>query len=391
MARILLLLTLIVLLNACSQKGESVIYPADSWEVSTPEKQGVDSTVLSRINRELKAKFYGYTDSLMVVRNGYEVMSENYSVDYERINRGRDQEQHLYNYYYTKWHPFYQESELHTLQSITKSVAALVIGVAMNRGDFPPLNTPVLVYFDGYTVEDAVHKEEITIEDLLTMRSGIFWNEADLLVDDEQNTVTQMENSDDWIQYVLSLPMEHKPGDVFNYNSGGSQLLSAIFKNTTGVHMDEYAESQLFKPLGIDEYYWKKTPKGFADTEGGLYLKAQDLAKIGYLVVHKGNWAGEQLVSAEWIDAMTSLHVEDVDPADPNFNYGYGYQWWLVDPKDREAKNEPQIYAGFGYGNQRLFVVPDLNLVVVFFAWNIYGPQRSTIDLFIEEIVPVVD
>jgi CubicO group peptidase (beta-lactamase class C family) len=263
--------------------------------------------------------------------------------------------------------------------------------VAVQRGDFPPLDTLALAYFDGYKIEDEEHKQEITIEDLLTMRSGIFWNEADLPVDDEQNTVTQMETSEDWIQYVLSLPKEHEPGEVFDYNSGGSQLLSAIFKSTTGIHVDEYAEEYLFKQLGIDEYYWKKTPKGYSDTEGGLYLKAEDLAKIGYLVMHKGNWAGVQIVSAEWIEAMTSPHVADVDPGDLDFNYGYGYQWWSVDPKEREAKKEPQIYAGFGYGNQRLFVVPDMDLVVVFYAWNIYGAQRSTIDLFVEEILPAVE
>jgi CubicO group peptidase (beta-lactamase class C family) len=359
--------------------------------MSAPDEQGLDPQVLNRVHRELNAKLYGYTDSFLVIRNGYEVMNEKYEIDYEKINRGRDQNPNLYNYYNTQWHPFYQDSELHTLQSITKSVTALVIGVAGQRGDFPPLNAPAIAYLDGYEIEDEEHKKEITIEDLLTMRSGIFWNEADLPVGDEQNTVTQMETSEDWIQYVLGLPMSYEPGEVFVYNSGGSQLLSAIFKSATGVHVDEYAEKYLFKPLGINEYHWKKTPRGFSDTEGGLYLKAEDLAKIGYLVNHKGSWAGEQIVSAEWVKAMTSLHVEDVDPDDPDFNYGYGYQWWLVDPKEREAKKEPQIYAGFGYGNQRLLVVPDLDLVVVFYAWNIYGPQRSTIDLFVEEILPAVE
>lgn len=386
-----LLLVATILMVACSQQVESTGWPTESWSDSTPEEQGVKAGALERIHQELKRGAYGNVDHFLVVRNGYLVMNEHYDRDYEEINRGQDQDSHPYNYYNTALHPFYQESELHTLQSITKSITTLVIGMAMEQGDFPSLDEAAIEYLGEYEIENKPNKQRITIEDLLTMRSGIFWDEAKYPVGDERNTVTQMEYSDDWIQYVLNLPMSHKPGEIFIYNSGGSQLLSAIFKESTGVQVSEYAEEHLFKPLGIEETYWKKTPKGYTDTEGGLYMKAVDLAKIGYLIVQEGNWEGKQIVSADWIKAMTHTSVEDVDPYDPGFDYGYGYQWWLVDPIPREAEGLPQVYAGFGYGNQRLLVVPDLNLVVVFYAWNIYGPAPSTIDLFLEEILPAIN
>ncbi len=383
----LILLTILVL-AACSWGEPAPNWPTESWETTTPEEKSFDPAILDRVQKVLKSKMYGYIDHFVIVRDGCLILDVGYKIDYARINRNKDQNPDPYNYYSTEWHPYYQDSELHTLQSVTKSITALVIGAAIQRGEFPQLDTPVMDFFSAYEVKDPDTKKEISIADLLTMRSGIFWNEWDYDVGDERNTVTQMETSQDWIQYVLSLPMSHKPGEAFVYNSGGSQLLAAIFKSVTGLHVDEYAEQHLFESLGIEEYYWKKTPQGFADVEGGLYLKATDLAKIGYLVLQEGHWDGEQIVAEDWIEKMTSPHVQDIYPDDPELDFGYGYQWWLLNPLLEGSENEIDVYAGFGYGGQRLFVVPELDLVAVIYGWNIYGPHRSTIDLFIDEVLP---
>lgn len=388
MLRYSLILVTILLIAACSLGKPATNWPTESWETAAPEEKGIDPAVLNRVQKALQSKMYGYIDRFVIVHDGYLILDVEYDIDYERINRNKDQNPDPYNYSSTVWHPYYQDSKLHTLQSVTKSITALVIGAAIQQGDFPQLDTPVMNFFSEYQVKDLETKNEITIADLLTMRSGIFWNEWDYDVGDERNTVTQMETSQDWIQYVLSLPMSHRPGEAFVYNSGGSQLLSAIFKSVTGLHVDEYAEQHLFEPLGIDEYYWKKTPQGFADTEGGLYLIATDLAKIGYLVLQDGHWGGEQIVANDWIEMMTSPHVQDIYPDDPELDFGYGYQWWLLNPLLEGSEIEADVYAGFGYGGQRLFVVPDFDIVAVIYGWNIYGPQRSTIDLFIDEVLP---
>jgi len=389
--RKVLLLIVILTSAACGRQGDSSEWPTEKWETISSEEGGVNLDAIDRVQGSLQSKMYGYIDHFLVVRDGHLLVNKFYENDYVRVNRGKDEEPAPYNYYSTEWHPFYQDSELHILQSVTKSVTALVIGASLQRGDFPPVDSAAMDYFTGYQIEEQELKDEITIEDLLTMRSGIFWNEWDYEINDERNAVTQMENSDDWIQYVLDLPMSHSPGEAFVYNSGGSQLLSAIFKSTTGQDVDEYAQQHLFDPLGIDEYYWKKTPGGFADTEGGLYLKAEDLAKIGYLVLQKGSWDGHQIISEEWIEAMTSPHIEDIYPEDPELDFGYGYQWWLLNPLMEGSDREIEIYAGFGYGGQRLFIIPELDLVAVIYGWNIYSPQRSTIDLFIEEVLPAME
>jgi CubicO group peptidase (beta-lactamase class C family) len=180
--------------------------------------------------------------------------------------------------------------------------------------------------------------------------------------------------------------MAHEPGEIFVYNSGAAQLLSVVVKEATGLAIDAYAEKHLFQPLGIGDYHWKKTPGGWPDTEGGLYLKAEGLAKIGSLVLHGGAWEGEQIVPAAWVAEMTSRKVADVAPQDPGWNDGYGYLWWLL---GEQAQGVPQVYAALGYGGQFLFVVPERDLVAVFTGWNIYGTRSSLVrDLFLEEILP---
>jgi CubicO group peptidase (beta-lactamase class C family) len=321
-----------------------------------------------------------------MIRNGHLVANHTFERDYELLNRGLDQTDSQYNYYNLDWHPYYQGSDLHSLQSVTKSVTAMLVGIAIQRGELASSSEKILGYFDDYDILNLDDlKRQITIEDLLTMQAGIEWDEFTYSLDDPRNSVGELERSDDWIQFILNLPMTHQPGEVFVYSSGAAQLLSVIMQKTTGLPIDEYAEEYLFKPLGISEYFWKKTPKGWADTEGGLYLKAEDLAKLGYLVLHRGEWEGEQIISSEWVNAMLSPKVGDVFPEDPTLDWGYGYMWWLVGDT---SQNGIDVYAGLGYGGQRLFVVPELDIVAVFNAWDIYTLYPSTIDLFLLQIIP---
>lgn len=367
----------------------SVVWPTDSWPISSLEEQGIDAESIKRIQRSLELGTYGYIDRFMLIRNGYVVADEYYEHDYERINEGRDPTSHPYNYYHPDWHPYYQGSDLHTLQSVTKSVISVVIGIAIQRGELSGTGVKVIDYFEDYELQNLdERKRRITLEDLLTMRSGLDWDEWAYPFEDSRNIATQMEASNDWIQFVLDRPMAHDPGEVWSYSSGASQLLSVVFKKATGFFIDEYAEEHLFRPLGITEYYWKKTPKGWPDTEGGLYLKAEDLAKIGYLILREGVWEGNQIVSTEWVEESTSPKVYDIFPQDPVWDWGYGYQWWSIDVISSEM---PRIVFAPGYGGQYLFIVPELDLLAVFNSWNIYGTQPSLIDLFIQRIAPAVE
>ena len=211
------------------------------------------------------------------------------------------------------------------------------------------------------------------------MQSGIEWDEENY--DEADNSCILMEGSEDWIQFILDHPMDTIPGTTFEYNSGASVLLGKIVREATGKRIDKWAEEKLFEPLGIEEYYWKVTPKGEIDTEGGLYLDAYDLAKIAYLMLNHGTWEGLQIVSKQWVSNSLTPHVSF------NGESGYGFQWWIPVHDEGQAI----IFAGNGYGGQFLQVVPQYDLIVVFNGWNIHDrPEKSSWRALQQRILPAV-
>jgi len=197
---------------------------------------------------------------------------------------GRDATLRPYNYFHPAWHPYYHGTDLHTLQSVTKSVTAVLVGMALARHAIPTLDVPILQYFDATEIDHLDDwKQRITLRHLLTMSAGLDWDELSVPYEDPANVCQHMEQSADWTRFTLNRPMAYAPGTVFAYNSGLSQLLSPILLRATGSPVDAYAAACLFAPLGITDFYWKRAPGDLPDTEGGLYLRRTDLAKIGYL------------------------------------------------------------------------------------------------------------
>jgi CubicO group peptidase (beta-lactamase class C family) len=354
-----------LILVSCSRADDEPIPgQMEGWAASSPEEQGMEASRLSALDSSL-ADEHGNIDAMLVIRNGRVVYEKHYSRDYGDMNEGRRQAPGVYNYHDPEWHPYYQRGELHTMQSVTKSVTSALVGIAIGRGEIAGVDVRVIDFLDGYDIANLDEwKRSMTLQDLLTMRAGIAWDEDSVPYTDPENSCAGMENSNDWIQFVVDRPMARQPGTAFLYNSGASQLLSLIIKESTGKHVDEYAEEHLFGPLGITRYHWKVTPTGFPDTEGGLYLTARDLAKIGYLYLRDGVWDQMRVLPEGWVAASVQRRVEDTG----SLGMGYGYQWWLV-PWGR--KGDSYAFAALGYGGQRLFVVPELDLVAVFTGWNI--------------------
>jgi CubicO group peptidase (beta-lactamase class C family) len=315
-----------MLISLAPNTAAQVPGPTNRWPASTPEEQGMNAAPLAELHREIEAGTHGYVDRMVVVRNGYLVRSERYDQDYRTVSRGfegalgcregacaDEATIHQYNYYHPDHHPYYQGRDVHSLQSVTKSITSALIGIAIGLGDIEGTEAPLLSFFQDYDlsrVDDRLH--QATLDDLLTMRSGIEWHEADRPLD-ETNTMLQLEYSDDWIQFTLDQPMDADPGEKWVYNSGGSHMMSGIIKQATGRFVDQYAEAHLFGPLGVRDYHWKKTPKGFPDTEGGLYLEAEQLAKIGYLYLNDGVWDGKRILPEGWVRTSTARHVETVN------------------------------------------------------------------------------
>ena len=354
-------------------------WPTDAWPRSTPAEQGMRPAPIDSLHAAVTAGTYGLIDRFIVVRNGYLVADHTYPRDYREISRGvrtpvgcgpeacrGPAEVHQFNYLHPDFHPFPTGRKVHTLQSVTKSVTATLIGIAITRGEVPPVTTPlpqVLREYDFAALDPRLRRA--TLEDLLTMRLGIEWHESDRPAD-STNTTFAMELSDNWVAYTLSQPMDTEPGDSFNYNSGASHLMSAILRTATGLNATQYAERHLFGPLGIRDYHWKIAPEGLPDTEGGLYLEAPDLAKIGLLYLRGGEWNDARVVSREWVDGATARQVtRNVGP--PGAGWGYGYQWWRLD------RRNTVVWAGLGFGGQYLLVLPEHDAIGVINSWNLFG------------------
>src|SRR5262245_20338469 len=366
----------VALLLAGSALGQAQ-HSAAPWVTSTPRAEGLDPTRLAAFDADIAAGKYGYVDSMLVIRHGKIVFERSYSRDYDRIYAKEAAEpgplnatdpSGPYNYFNPWWHPFYRRGDLHTMQSVTKTVTSVVIGVATARHEFPSLDSPVLQFFDVSKVANVdERKRRMPIRHLLTMTSGIDWDE-DVPYADPRNDSSRMEASFDWVRYTIDRPMAQDPGTTFKYSSGATQLLSHIFRVATRVDIEEYADRHLFAPLGIDRYFWKRSPTGLVDTEGGLYLRPRDVAKILLLYARNGAWAGRQIVQPEWVR-------ESLRPAIAvGGGVQYGFKWWLYP----YANGDPRIaWGGSGLGGQRPIYFPDYDLLVVFTGWNILPDRPS--------------
>lgn len=327
-----LLVFLVVLLAAagCVEEPESgtesgteqaTYWPTDSWQTSTPELQGMDSEKLGEVLDYIQEEDINI-HSLLIIRNGYIVTDA---------------------YFY----PF-AEGSIHDTASVTKSFTSTLIGIAISEGYISDVEQPVLGFFPERTVENVdANKESMTLEDLLTMRSGF-----ECVNDPFEATLSQMRESPDWIQFTLDLPMAEEPGTRFVYCSSNSHLLSGIIRETTGMSEQDYANESLFEPLGISNVSWPTDPQGNNHGWGDLRLTPYDMAKLGYLYLNEGAWEGKQVVPAEWVAVSTQKHVSLEEEE------GYGYQWWV-------SGSLPGLYEANGRGGQRIIIWPGKNIILV--------------------------
>ncbi len=302
---------------------EPSYWPTTGWEEAAPESQGFSSEKLGDALNEIKKKDMDI-HSLMIVRNDNVILDT-----------------YLYPY---------DGSIYHDVASVTKSVMTTLIGIAVDQGKLS-LDAPILSFFLDRTIanRDSM-KEQITVRHLVSNSSGFRFDEKD-----DAATINAMIESDDWVQYVLELPVVHKPGTHFAYFSPGMHLLSAILQQATGMTALEFANDNLFKPLGINEVYWPPNSKGNTIGYGDLCLYPADMAKIGFLFLHQGKWEGEQIVSSNWVNEATKKQLPTGEGRE-----GYGYGWWISSPNEKFP-----YYRAYGRQEQIIMVVPSINSVIV--------------------------
>jgi len=266
---------------------------------------------------------------------------------------------YIYNYKNTTYyHPYYKNKNLHTIMSITKSIMSLLYGIAVQNGDIKIsiIDDNINKYFQEYNeyFKNNKLRNKIKVKHLLTMTSGIKWIKKNDYNNPKHPTIL-MESSNNWLDYIFSKDMEYEPGEYFQYKDCDAVLLGEIFKKITNETLEDYANKYLFNILKIKSYYWKKKPDGNTDSQGGLYLSAESLAKIGKLVLNNGKINNIQLVSKKWLD-ISFINYK----SNKKEKYGYGFQWWIY-------KN---AIFGWGYKGQLLFIIPEKKIVAVINQWN---------------------
>lgn len=307
----------------------------DGWKVSSLGKENIDSVLIYKAVKNLIAKEAGIISSLVIVKNKNLVLEE-----------------YFYGHDYKTLHP---------LSSVTKSISSLAVGLAIDK-DYIYLNDKIYTYFP----EVKSLNQNISVQHVLEMKAGFI---------DEQE---QWRESDNVLSAVLSRPTSYEPGEKFHYDNGTSEIIPGLIKEKTEVHLDTYMEENIFNPLQIKNYDWEMyKSNGYPSASGSLRLTPRDMAKIGQLMLNKGVWNNKQIISESWIENSIKKHsfVSEIK----NRKAWYGFQWWICESQIEDKKVE--YYFASGFGSKFLFIIPSLDMVVIFTGGNFNDNHFTPIEI----------
>jgi CubicO group peptidase (beta-lactamase class C family) len=335
----------------------------DDWAVSAPAAAGFDAPGLCAA-LEAVATGEHNVHAVLVERHG-RLVAELYRAG---PDRPIDVRYGLGNPFASDVH--FGADVLHDVRSVTKSVVGLLVGIALHDRRIASLSAPALGAFPELADLQTGERAAITLEHLLTMSSGLRWEEWDAgpITSDETRLLWKR----DLVRFVFDRPLVAAPGTRFNYNGGGTATLAALLTRASGRPLQELAREQLFAPLGITEWVWATDFRGRPLAHAGLRMRPRDMLKLGRLALDRGRWRGRQVVPEAWIaeslrpHAATGIELAGVAP----HGAGYGYHWWTGRFPWRER--ELACSAAFGNGGQRILVVPELDVAVVTTAGD-YG------------------
>jgi len=336
----------------------------DGWEISMPESSGFDAQALCAVLAGVKSSEENI-HGVIVERHGRLVA--------ELYRRGPDTSmKFLLGLNLFAANVDFGPATLHDIRSVSKSVIGLLVGIAKQKGEIKSLAIPVLDFYPEYADLRSPERDAINLEHLLTMSSGLQWDEG-ALPNDETRLL--------WMRapyrYVLTRPIAARPGKEFNYNSGGTALLADILIRASGKPLKELVRTELFEPLGIADWEWATDLHGREIAFTGLRMRPRDLVKVGRMLLQHGRWHGRQIVPADWVAESLRPHIRTGQRSPPTAAYElqYGYHW-RAGNIDWQGK-KLDWSAGFGNGGQRLFMVPGLDLTVVIAAGDYAHTERS--------------
>lgn len=309
----------------------------DDWPVSTPEDQGLDARLVAALYRD--AATSSTLEGLLVVKNGY-LIAEAY-FNGARINSKA------------------------VLASVTKSYISALVGIALDQGCLTGVDQRMADFFPGYTSQfDDPRKAQITIEDMLQMRSGYPW---------EEFTPPYLERllaNNNWLPRIVDFPLTSDPGTAFGYSNLTAHVLGIIVARACDTSLRSYAESNLFLPIGAQVGFWPYDDLGYYYGSGDISFTARDVAKFGFLYLNEGEFEGEQVIPAEWVRDSLQSYSQDLynNQLGGYFrDIGYGYLWWSARAGDH------QFNYAWGHGGNLIILLEDLDMLLVTTADPLHG------------------
>ena len=348
--------------SACAEHGERAApIPVASAE-ARPEA-GLDTSALDALADEIRKGNYGNTHAVLVARQGRLAYEAYFTGDERNWGEG-----------WTRGVVF-GPGRLHDARSITKTVVSSLVGIALHEGHIPSLDAPLHELLPSHRNLLTGRKAKLTLRHLLTMTAGLAWSEDGPAAENDE---LRMYASSDPLAYVLERDLTYEPGQRWTYSGGTTHLLGVILERRTGRPLEEYAREVLFQPLGIRHYEWRGDFGGMPAPASGLRFLPRDFLKLGILFANDGQWNGRQIIPSAWLHQAMRPQIEiPITPDAPASarRSGYGFQWWYdeYDIVDDRAR----ISTASGLGGQRIFVMPERDLVVVVLSGHFGRPGTT--------------
>jgi CubicO group peptidase (beta-lactamase class C family) len=369
------LLLLLMIIGCGSEPPNPYVYKSpesvnDGLDVGTLSEVGMDPALIEKAVDDINRGRYKEVHSMLIYKDNKLVFEEYFPG-------------HKYQWDGDNYHGdlvAWDTSTLHCIQSDTKSITSACIGIAIDKGFIESVHQSIFDYLPEHQQFNTEERDKITIEHLLTMTSGLDWQEWSASYSSKDNPMIGIWFSDkDPITYILDRSMKNEPGTHFTYYGGNMILLGEIIKNATGMDIDKFSARYLFEPLGIDSFdWWNRFENGVIEAASGLKITPRDMVKVGAMFLNNGVWKGQRIISEPWVEKSANAFPinRGIDvPGEDGGKLGYAYSWWTKQYSD--SGQIINMFLALGWGGQKIMVLPEVNTVVVFTGGSYTSEVRN--------------
>ena len=354
----------------------------DGFEVGSLEEVNIDPGLIEEAVDNILSGKYSEVHSMVIIKDNKLVFEEYFA--------GHKFQWDGPGHYGTQ--VFWNRNMSHNIMSDTKSITSACIGIAIDKGFIESVDQSIFDYLPNHQHLNTDGKDQITIEHLVTMTSGLEWKEwGTSYTDLENDTFKLWMECNDQVSCILEKPLVDEPGTNFVYSGGGMVVLGEIIKNATNMDIEAFSGKYLFGPLGIEPPVWARYNSAVIDGSGGIKLTPREMAKFGVTFLNNGVWDGQEIISEQWVEKSAATYRDNKRinvPGENSGRVGYSYTWWTKQ-YSHSGQKVNMYYAG-GWGGQLIMVLPELNTVVVFTGGN-YVTKRPDFKIFEKYVLPAIE